>query len=277
MWVIDDQQYLGQLDGYSRAAQFADGLFETMVVKQGQIQGLNYHTQRLGSGCERLDIQLPDKNLAQLLIAYAHKFVELSGLSSGVLKIIVSRGNSQRGYGYDESITSKVTAFYNPLPQYEAKLYEQGVSVKSLTTECAMQKQMAGLKHLNRLENVLAKKELGGQAFEGLMFNHLGFAIEGTSSNIFFEKDNQLFTPKLSVSGVAGVMRACILNYAKTRNIKMKIDDIARGQLDQFEQGFLCNSVMGIVPIAEFDGRLFKIGPQTKAMQTAWKDGVVYG
>ena len=277
MWVIDDQQYLGQLYGFSRAAQFADGLFETMVVKKGQIQGLNYHAQRLGSGCLRLNIKLPDKNLAELFIAYTHKFVELSGLESGVLKVIVSRGDSQRGYGYDDLITPKVTAFFNPLPQYEAKLYEQGVSVKSLTTECSIQQQTAGLKHLNRLENVLAKKELGAQAFEGLMFNHLGFVIEGTSSNVFFEKNNQLFTPKLNLSGVVGVMRSGIINYARSQNIQINIDDIARTQLDQFEQGFICNSVMGIMPIEKLDGRSFKIGPQTKAMQAAWKDGVVYG
>jgi 4-amino-4-deoxychorismate lyase len=277
MWVIDDQQYLGQLDGFSRAAQFADGLFETMVVKKGRIQGLNFHAQRLDLGCTRLDIKLPDNNLVELFIAYTHKFVELSGLESGVLKVIVSRGDSQRGYAYDDLITPKVTALFNPLPQYEAKLYEQGVSVKSLTTACSIQQQMAGLKHLNRLENVLAKKELGTQAFEGLMFNHLGFAIEGTSSNVFFEKNNQLFTPKLNLSGVAGVMRSCILNHAKLHNITTNIDDIALGQLDQFEQGFICNSVMGIMPIAQLDGRSFKIGPQTKAMQEAWKDGVVYG
>ncbi|MFT5593621.1 MAG: 4-amino-4-deoxychorismate lyase [Oceanicoccus sp.] len=277
MWVIDDQQYLGQLDGFSRAAQFADGLFETMVVKKGQIQALNYHAQRLGSGCARLDIKLPDNNLTELFIAYAHKFVELSGLESGVLKVIVSRGNSERGYGYDDVITPKVTAFFNPLPQYNENSYEHGVSVKCLATECSIQKQMAGLKHLNRLENVLAKKELGSEAFEGLMFNHLGYVIEGTSSNIFFEKNNQLFTPKLNVSGVAGVMRSCIINHAESQNIIIKVDDIAREQLDQFEQGFICNSVMGIMPIAQLDGRSFKIGPQTKAMQEACKDGVVYG
>ena len=277
MWVIDDQQYLGQLDGWSRAAQFADGLFETMAVKQGKILALNYHVDRMSLGCKRLDIKLPAKNLSALFIAYAHKFTELSGLQNGVLKVMVSRGDSQRGYGYDESITSCVTAFFNSLPVYGEGLYEKGVSVKSLQTECSIQSQIAGIKHLNRLENVLAKKELATQAFEGLMFNHLGFAIEGTASNIFFEKDNQLFTPQLNLSGVAGVMRSCILSHAKIHKIKIDIDDIARTQLDQFEHGFICNSVMGVMPISELDGRLYKLGPITNTIQTAWKDGVVYG
>ncbi|MGR6873741.1 aminodeoxychorismate lyase [Pseudomonas sp. HK3] len=276
MWVIDDQQYLGQLDGWSRAAQFADGLFETMVIKQGNIQAFDRHVNRMLSGCKRLNIKPLNHNLAELFIAYGHKFVELSGLESGVLKVMISRGNSQRGYGYDDNITPCVTAFYNSLPQYDNEVYDRGVSLKQLTTQCAIQPQLAGIKHLNRLENVLAKKELAGHAFEGLMFNHLGFAIEGTACNVFFEKNNTLQTPQLNLSGVAGVMRECVLAYANRQNINIEINDLAQPQLDQFEHGFICNSVMGIVPIASLDDRKFKIGPLTKTMQTAWKNGVIY-
>lgn len=276
MWVVDDQQYLGQLDGWNRAAQFADGLFETMVIKQGLIQGLEYHVRRMAMGCERLDIKQPSSDLAELFAAYAHKLVELSGLKSGVLKMIVSRGESQRGYAYDDSITPRVTAFYNQLPQYENGIYEHGVSVKILNTQCSIQPQLAGIKHLNRLENVLAKKELAKQAFEGLMCNHLGFVIEGTASNVFFEKENGLLTPQLNFSGVAGVVREGVLAHAHVQKINIDVVDITTQQLGQFEHGFICNSVMGIVPISSLDGRPFKIGPITKIIQDAWNNGVIY-
>lgn len=276
MWVVDDQQYLGQLDGWNRAAQFADGLFETMVIKQGLIQGLDYHVRRMAMGCERLDIKQPNNDLAELFVAHAHKLVELSDLKSGVLKIIISRGESQRGYAYDDSIRPRVTAFYNRLPQYENGIYEHGVLVKTLNTRCSIQSQLAGIKHLNRLENVLAKKELASQAFEGLMCNHLGFVIEGTASNVFFEKENSLLTPQLNLSGVAGVVREGVLTHAHVQKINIDVVDITTQQLDQFEHGFICNSVMGIVPISSLDGRPFKIGPITKIIQDAWNNGVIY-
>lgn len=276
MWVIDDQQYLGQLDGWNRAAQFADGLFETMMVNHGEIVGIQYHVTRLSAGLKRLDIKAPASNLADMLSSFAHKLSELSGVASGVLKVIISRGDSARGYAYDESIQSHVTAFYNEQPVFSDHIYTQGVVIESLQTQCAIQPQMAGIKHLNRLENVLAKKELGTRAFEGLMHNHLGFVIEGTSSNVFFEKDNQLFTPDLTLSGVAGVMRECVLSFAQSHKIKINLDNISVTQLEPFSQGFICNSVMGIVPISSLDGRSFEIGPVTQSIQDAWKDGVIY-
>lgn len=276
MWVIDDQQYLGQLDGWNRAAQFADGLFETMMVNHGEIVGLKYHVTRLSAGLKRLDIKSPSSNLAGMLSSFAHKLSELSGVKSGVLKVIISRGDSARGYGYVETIQPHVTAFYNEQPVLSDHIYTQGVVVECLQTQCAIQPQLAGIKHLNRLENVLAKKELGNRAFEGLMFNHLGFAIEGTSSNVFFEKDNQLFTPDLTLSGVAGVMRECVLSFAQSHKIKINLDNISVTQLERFSQGFICNSVMGIVPISSLDGRSLEIGPVTQSIQDAWKDGVIY-
>lgn len=276
MWVIDDQQYVGQVDGWNRATQFADGLFETMVVKEGEIIALPFHVARLSLGIDRLNINAPASSLSDMLMSFAHKLAELSGVSSGVLKVIVSRGDSARGYAYDDALKPHVSAFYNELPSFPDHIYTQGVVVESLQTQCAIQPQMAGLKHLNRLENVLAKKELSASAFEGLMFNHLDSVIEGSSSNVFFEKDNQLITPSLTLSGVAGVMRECVLSFAKLHSIKTNIDDIKRPQLSQFSEGFICNSVMGIVPISSLDGRLFKVGPVTKSIQDAWKDGVIY-
>lgn len=276
MWVIDGQQSLGQLDGWSRAVQFADGLFETMVIKSGDIQGIKQHVARMTLGLERLDIPTPFVDPEKALLDYAHQFIELSGFNSGILKVIVSRGDSQRGYAYDGTVKPSVTAFYNQLPELNAAIYQTGVALKSLVTQCAIQPQIAGMKHLNRLENVLAKKELSADAFEGLMYNHLDYVIEGISSNVFFEHNNHLITPNLNLSGVAGVMRECVLEFALKNKIQVKITDIPRDQLAQFDRGFICNSVMGIVPISSLDDRMFELSPVTKTIQDAWEDGVIY-
>ncbi|GAA6133519.1 aminodeoxychorismate lyase [Oceaniserpentilla sp. 4NH20-0058] len=276
MWVIDNQQYLGQLDGWNRAAQFADGLFETMVLKSGMILGLRHHVMRMSQGLSRLNIALPDENLAEFFESYARSFVDLSGVKNGVLKVVVSRGDSQRGYGYDKSIKPHVTAFYNSAPEYSNEIYSSGVDVTILNTQCSIQPQLAGLKHLNRLENVLAKAELGDLAFEGLMVNHLKFIIEGAMSNVFFEKNSELITPKLDVSGVAGVMRQCVMNYAVKNGIKITEVNITTDDLSAISKGFICNSVMGIVPIKTLLKREFKIGEVSTDLIDAWEIGDIY-
>lgn len=276
MWVIDNQQYLGRLEGWNRATQFADGLFETMVVKNGVILALERHVKRLSEGLSHLHIASLDRNLLDMFESYAHSFTELSGHANGTLKIIVSRGDSQRGYGYDANIAPHVTAFFNELSLPDLTLYDSGVPLTMLKTQCMVHPQLAGLKHLNRLENVLAKSELAQRAYEGIMQNHLGFIIEGTMSNIVFEKDGQLITPDLSLSGVKGVMRECVKDFANIHNIKFIEKDINVSDVAQFSQGFICNSVVGILPIQSLSGTKFTIGEVSKRLINAHKSGEIY-
>lgn len=276
MWVIDNQQYLGQLDGWNRATQFADGLFETMVVKDGLILGLSQHVERLHNGLSRLHIPFDKNELSDMFESFAHKFVDLSHQKNGVLKVIVSRGDSQRGYGFDNSLSPHITSFYNQLPQYNVSIYQKGVHVKWLQTQCSIHPDLAGLKHLNRLENVLAKNELASTAFEGLMKNYLGFVIEGSMSNVFFEHQGSLITPSLSLSGVSGVMRGCVKRTAKQLNINVIEKDITLKDVDVFTHCFICNSVIGIVPVNQLGEQVLSIGVLTQKLVDVWKRGAIY-
>jgi len=276
VWVIDNQDYLGKLDGWNRSAQFADGLFETMRIHDGKILGLPQHVARLSNDLARLNIQPPAADLSDLLSSYAHTMTDMSHVADGVMKVIISRGDSERGYGYHDEIKPHITVFYNQAAQLPDSVYTKGVDVVLLQTQCAIQPQLAGIKHLNRLENVLAKKELGTQAFEGLMQNHLGFIIEGAMSNVFFEHQGQLITPELTLSGVAGVMRQHVLAFADKLGVKIEIRDISIDELAGFEHGFLSNSVMGIVPVKSLMQRDVKIGKLTMQLLKAWQSGVIY-
>lgn len=276
MWVIDNQDYLGKLDGWNRSAQFADGLFETMRIRDGKILGLSQHVARLSNDLARLNIQPPAADLSDLLSSYAHTMTDMSHVADGVMKVIISRGDSERGYGYYDDIKPHITVFYNQAAQLPDSVYTKGVDVVLLQTQCAIQPQLAGIKHLNRLENVLAKKELGTQAFEGLMQNHLGLIIEGAMSNVFFEHQGQLITPELTLSGVAGVMRQHVLAFADKLGVKIEIRDIRVDELAGFEHGFLSNSVMGIVPVKSLIQRDVKIGKITMQLLQAWQSGVIY-
>jgi len=276
MWVIDNQQFLGKLDGWDRAAQFADGLFETMVVKNQNILGLKYHVARMEKGIKQLGILNFEHDLSELFESYAHSFCDLSKHKDGVLKVIVSRGESQRGYAYDHKITPRITAFYNEYPFIAPEIYQKGIKLVTLKTQCSINPQLAGLKHLNRLENVLAKAELSSNAYEGLMTNYLGNIIEGTMSNVFFEENGQLFTPDLTLSGVEGVLRECVIEYANKCLTPVRVLDIKTAETKHFKQGFICNSVLGIVPIASLDQADFTLGDITKRLVSVCVSGEIY-
>ncbi len=276
MWVMENQQFLGERDSWSRAEQFGDGVFETLLVSAGICHALPVHAQRLESGLKRLNIVLPEQNLQDMLNDYVVKMVNHSALTNGVLKVIVSRGNSARGYGYDSQAKACVNVFYSPYVRPEKECYVSGIEVQHCNTQCAIQPQLAGLKHLNRLENVLAKSELTGNCFEGLMNNHLGFVIEGTMSNVFFENGGSLYTPDLSLSGVNGVMRNLIFKFCERKKISLNVMDIKRDNAEQFDSAFMCNSVMGVLPIKMLNKNNMAIGQVTRQLQLAIESGEIY-
>ena len=275
MWVIDNHQYLGEFESWSRAAQFGDGLFETLSVINGSCPALTHHGKRLSDGLRRLSIPLPENDITAMLRRFIESMVNHSSNMNGVLKVIVSRGDSARGYGFEESIKPRVTVFFTEAIMQPGNIYD-GVRVQYVETQCAIQPQLAGLKHLNRLENVLAKKEIGAGAFEGIMANYLGHVIECTMSNIFFEKAGKLYTPDLSLSGVAGVMRHLVIQYCKRNEISISITNIKLLDVKSFDGAFICNSVMGVVPLKEIDRKEFQVSPLIREIVTMVRCGEIY-
>ncbi|MEY8263258.1 MAG: aminodeoxychorismate lyase [Bermanella sp.] len=276
MWVIENRHYLGQVTSWSRAEQFGDGVFETLLITDGVAHALAWHAKRLGHGLLRLNILPPAANLERMLGAYIDEMMEHSGLKDGVVKVMVSRGKSARGYGYDAQTEPCVTVFFSPYIPPKDALYEHGIEVQVCATQCSIQQQLAGLKHINRLENVLAKSELRGDCFEGLMGNYLGLLIEGTMSNVFFEKEAALYTPDLSLSGVEGVMRSLIMEYCRGKGIALHVTHIKMDALTQFASAFVCNSVMGVLPINTLADHPMAIGSITRQLQMAIRSGDIY-
>ena len=196
---------------YDRGLQYGDGLFETMAVRSGKIYLWETHWQRLMSGCERLSITLPDKKTIE-------KEIALLCLNKNqlVIKLIVTRGEGQRGYPF--SNTQNVTRILSShaWPDYPEHYQSEGVAVCYCETTLSENKKLAGIKHLNRLEQILARNEWDTDEFqEGLMLTIQGNVVDGTMSNIFAVKENVLFTPDLLLSGVAGVMRKTVIKLAK--------------------------------------------------------------
>lgn len=230
-----------------RGLQFGDGLFETMSLKDGKIRFLHDHLNRLEHGCLRLKLNMPTSDLIRSDI---QRICDEN--KNGVIKIIITRGYSQRGYRFEKDITANRMVSYSALPSFPAENSTNGISVRLCQTRLGLNPALAGIKHLNRLESVMARAEWDDDTIaEGLLCDVEGNIVEGTMSNLFLVKDGELHTPLLEQCGVNGIVRTKIIQLAKELNINCIERKIAVEDLTGYKSAFICNSVIGIWPIRE--------------------------
>jgi len=156
----------------------------------------------------------------------------------------------------------------HPWPDYPQQNRREGVQVRFCTTTLARQPALAGLKHLNRLEQVLARNEWqDAQIAEGLMLDENGNVIEGTMSNLFMLQDDILYTPDLSACGVAGIMRETILELARNTDMTVRVTNITKDHLCEADEIFLTNSLIGIWPVNRINKQTFAVGEISRRLQ----------
>jgi 4-amino-4-deoxychorismate lyase len=259
-WV--DGQPADALSLKDRGLAYGDGLFETIAVRRGQPVLLDRHLARLADGCVRLAIAADLEQVRQELLSYA------AAMGEGVLKFILTRGDGLRGYAPDPAAPGRRILQGNPPAAYPAVHGEQGVRMFPCVTRLSNQPLLAGLKHLNRLEQVLARAEWrDSEHAEGLMLDQAGRVVEGVFSNLFLVRDGVLITPDLKRCGVAGVMRAEILFQAESLAIRTQITDISLEQLQWADEVFVCNSVYGVWPVRAYAALSWPVGPLTRKLQ----------
>ncbi|CAM3155926.1 aminodeoxychorismate lyase [Pseudomonas floridensis] len=245
-----------------RGLAYGDGVFETVAVRAGRPLLFERHLQRLETGCQRLAIPVDVALVRTEMTRFAAQ------LGEGVMKLILTRGDSQRGYGPAPDTHSRRILQGGPSPFYPTAHAEQGVRLFPCKTRLAEQPLLAGLKHMNRLEQVLARSEWqDGEHAEGLVCDTSGRLIEGVYSNLFFVIQGRLLTADLSRCGVAGVMRAELLDQARMLGITVEIRDVHASDLEQADEVFLCNSVYGIWPVRRFEHLGWPVGPLTRKLQ----------
>ncbi|MBJ2269313.1 aminodeoxychorismate lyase [Pseudomonas sp. MF6772] len=245
-----------------RGLAYGDGLFETLAVKAGQPVLLDRHLQRLDEGCRRLALVADQALIRDELLAYA------AALGDGVLKLILTRGDSLRGYGINAGAPVRRILQGSPPATYPPAHGSSGVRLFPCATRLSEQPLLAGLKHLNRLEQVLARAEWqDADHAEGLMLDMSGRVIEGVFSNLFLVDNGQLLTADLSRCGVAGVMRAELLARAEALGLVTTVTDISLAQLQRADEVFVCNSVYGIWPVLGCGPMSWSAGPLTRKLQ----------
>lgn len=252
------------IDYTDRGFSYGDGLFETLLVKQQQPQYWRQHMHRLQRGCEQL--HLPQPNWHEL-DRQATKLCQTIS-ESAVLKLVYTRGTGGRGYRMPELMQPTTVMALHPAPNYPDTHYQLGVRLKICATRLARQPILAGLKHLNRLEQVLASAEWQAAEYaEGLMLDYDDNIIEGTMSNVFLVSQGRLMTPSIEACGVAGIMREIIIEQAGKHNLEVMIRPISLDEVFKADEIFICNSVIGIWPVHQIEAKIFAIGPVTRHIQ----------
>lgn len=254
-----------------RALHYGDGAFETMRVENGRAAHWQRHLSRLSNTCNFLKIPLDIKSLEREV-----NVILSDAQDPCVLKIIISRGSGGRGYRPPEMSQARRILSLHPLPAYYAGLQRTGIRLMRCQHPVSENPALAGIKHLNRLDQVLASMELAADCQEGLMLTADGNVVEGTRSNVFLVHQGRLLTPVLSASGVAGIKREIVLEQCAVHGIDVDIRHIDILELQNADEIFVCNSVMGIWPVVEWrDGsvcRTLHTGPLTRRVQAITKD-----
>ena len=258
------------ISAQDRGLHYGDGLFETIAVIHGQLRHWLRHYQRLAEGCERLKLPLPED---AVLIKEAARLSKT--LERGVLKLILTRGIGGRGYRIPEAVAPlRILATY-PWPDYPERFYREGIIVRICATRFGRNPLLAGLKHLNRLEQVMARSEWSDPAIaEGLIQDTEGAVISGTMSNVFLVQEGTLITPDLFQCGIRGIMRGVILDAAHEIGIPSMIRSVSLDEVYTAGEAFLCNSLVGIWPIREIIGereKRFSLGDVTGTLRETIK------
>ena len=235
---------------HDRASHYGDGLFETIAVRQGKPCLWPYHLNRLQQGCVRLGLPPVEEQeltaeVQQHSISHPH----------AVLKLILSAGNIQRGYQRPAIVIPNRYLQSQPWPDHPLYQTDRAVQLQLCQTRLGSQPLLAGIKHLNRLEQVLARNEIRPPADEGVMLDQQGRVVEGVMSNLLLQHDGYYMTPRIHDCGVAGVVRQLVLDRAEQQGQTILVGTVSLDQLQQAEAVYIMNSLLGVRRVSRFEER----------------------
>ena len=246
-----------------RGLLYGDGVFRTLLATKGRALNWPQHYQKLKHDCAALDIPCPELSiLTSELDQILHVHPE------GILKIIITRAGGQRGFAPSADTTSCRIWDVFDAPPYPAEWTTSGIKAGICAFRLSRQPRLAGIKHLNRLENVLASAEFGNRDWgEGILLDTHDCVIEGTRTNLFMASGGTLVTPKLTECGVAGVQRDRVISLARQLDIVLEVRDIGLNELMDADEIFLVNSIIGVWPIRELEQSRWTTFPFTNRIR----------
>lgn len=267
MVVLVNGRETDRIEAADRGLQYGDGLFETMAVRDGRARFFDWHLERLAEGARRLALALPDSALLGTEIARAWP------AGRGVVKLILTRGPAARGYRPENAGTPTRMVSGHDWPHHPHSAWTEGVRLRWCKLRLARQPALAGIKHLNRLEQVLARAEWDDpEIAEGLLVDEQDSVISGTQTNLFAVIAGRLTTPRLDQAGVAGVMRRTFRNWAVEQGDAVDERPLSAPELAEASELILTNSLIGAWPVRDLAGRVLRIGDRALRFNR-WLEG----
>ncbi|PHM33459.1 aminodeoxychorismate lyase [Xenorhabdus innexi] len=247
-----------QLPVNDRSIQYGDGCFTTIRVEQGQAAFLPLHIKRLQKGVEKLFMPVPDWSQLENHIKQV-----ITECESGVLKVLLSRGTGGRGYSMAGISGPNQILSLSSYPEQYYQQRKNGVALGLSPVAMGINPYLAGIKHLNRLEQVLIKRLIEQEKVdEALVLDSDGLLVECCSANIFWRRGKNIYTPDLSQCGVEGVMRQKIIQLLEGSDYNLSCVMRYPEALAHADEVIICNSLMPIMAVNQI---------QAHKNQPAWK------
>ena len=251
------------VDPSDRGPLYGDGLFETIAVVEGRPRFLDWHFERLAEGARRLGFPAPD---------FGRLRSEIEAVAApprGVVKLVLTRGSGARGYRPPRApVPTRIVSAFGWPDASQARA--SGLRVGWCRTRLGRNAALAGLKHLNRLEQVLARAEWDDGAMdEGLLCDDRGRVIGATQANLFAKLGGRWVTPRLDACGVAGIMRRAFCLWSAERGLHVAERDLTVADIESSSALLLTNALIGARPVQELAGRPLAADPDAAAFD-AW-------
>lgn len=253
--ILIDGEFACCVNAQDRGLLYGDGVFRTTRLKQGRVLHWERQYARLARDCTALGIVCPERRLFEQDIDTVS-----AQYDKGVIKLTVTRGVGARGYAPQRDAVPARLTQYAAMPGYPEHAVREGVAVRLCDLRLARQPRLAGIKHLNRLEQVLARAEWQDTSlFEGVLCDEQGCVIGGTMTNLFVRHGKQLVTPCLSHSGVAGLTRDLVMECAPELGFSVREGVMTVPMLHAADEVLLCNSLLGVWPVRRLDERVWQV------------------
>jgi 4-amino-4-deoxychorismate lyase len=267
--VTFERVWVDGIDGstvsaFDRGLQYGDGVFETLTCIDGRPRFLERHLERLERGRARLGL-----GGAATVTLRRELEQAAAGAARAILKLVLTRGPAlARGYQTQGNEAGTRVLLRYEWPAEPPERAEHGVAVRLGTLRFAENPALGGLKHLNRLEQILARREwCDAEHFESLHLAGSGCLASGTMTNLFLVLGERLVTPSVERCGVAGIMRELVLECAREHGIATHVGPIPAECLDTADELFLTNVRIGVVPVTRLPTRRLVPGALTRRLQ----------
>lgn len=267
--ILVDGEVQACVDARDRGLAYGDGVFRTLRTEAGRPLWWPDHYAKLRADCAALAFACPAENILREEVG------RVASAGGGVVKIVVTRGRGARGYAAAPGEVTRVV-MAAALPSHAAPGAAVDVRARWCALRLARQPRLAGVKHLNRLENVLARAEWDDpEIVEGLLCDDSDAVIGGVMSNIFWMRAGELFTPDLSACGVAGVARARVLRAAGRLGLRARIERLPSAAILAADEVMICNSLIGLRRVARLDDKIWMPAGWTGTLSAALYEDLV--